>query len=343
MRAKPSSNQTDRAAAKGRTTSLSAWPEAGLAVRAPLPDWSYVPSSRAEAAISPTLRPSLPSPSCCGTASGCPRENLGNRFVYTVISPRARGLSVGLNLNPDKRCNFDCVYCEVNRSSPARNLQLDVSTMVSELERTLESVRSGEIRRQPGYLRVPPEVLQLRHVALSGDGEPTLSRDFAEVVEAVVHLRAGGRFPFFKLVLITNACGLHRPEVAQALNLLTSRDEIWAKLEAGTQGYMDRVNRPDRVIEQVIANILQVAQRRPVVIQSLFPAIGGGPPPASEIDAFAGRLHELKQAGALIRLVQIYSATRSTANPACGHLPLRVLSQIARRVRQVSGLPAEVF
>ena len=44
------------------------------------------------------------------TAFGCSRDFLDGRFVYTVISPRARGLSVGVNMNPDKRCNFDCVY-----------------------------------------------------------------------------------------------------------------------------------------------------------------------------------------------------------------------------------------
>ena len=49
------------------------------------------------------------------TAFGCPRNFLDNRFVYTVVSARARGLSIGINMNPDRFCNFDCVYCEVNR------------------------------------------------------------------------------------------------------------------------------------------------------------------------------------------------------------------------------------
>ena len=41
-------------------------------------------------------------------------------FVYPVISRRSQGLSIGVNLNPDKRCNFDCVYCEVDRRTPGR-------------------------------------------------------------------------------------------------------------------------------------------------------------------------------------------------------------------------------
>jgi wyosine [tRNA(Phe)-imidazoG37] synthetase (radical SAM superfamily) len=283
------------------------------------------------------------SPPLCGTAFGCPRDFLDRRFVYTVLSPRARGMSVGVNMNPDQRCNFDCVYCEVNRAAASRELRLDVPVMMAELERTLESVQAGGLRDRACYRSAPPELLELRHVTLSGDGEPTLCPNFVEAVEALVHLRARGRFPFFKLVLITNASGLGRPEVVEGLRLFTTRDEVWAKLEAGTQGYMNRVHRPDCSLEKVLVNILLIARQRPVVIQSLFASIHGEVPPAGEIEAYVQRLRELKEAGAQIPLVQIYSATRPTPHSECGHLPLRSLSHIAQRVREVSGLKAEVF
>lgn len=277
------------------------------------------------------------------TAFGCPRDFLDGRFVYAVVSPRAHGLSLGVNLNPDKFCNFDCAYCEVNRREPARESRLDTDAMAAELERALDYACSGRIRERPYYRNLPDELLALRHVALSGDGEPTLSPNFLDAVETVIHLRARGRYPFFKLVLITNSTGLDRPQVDKALRLFTPKDEIWAKLEAGTQEYMDRVNKPDCTIEQILENILRVAQRRPVIIQSLFPSINGVEPPASEIEAYSLRLKELKAAGAQISKVQIYSATRPTPHSECGHLPLRSLSRIARRVREVAGLEAEVF
>ena len=80
-----------------------------------------------------------------------------------------------------------------------------------------------------------------------------------------------------------------------------------------------------------------------MVVQSLFPAINGDEPPATEIKEYAGRLKELKDAGALISLVQVYSATRPMARTGCGHLPLKTLSDIAQTVRRHSGLRAEVF
>ena len=96
-------------------------------------------------------------------------------------------------------------------------------------------------------------------------------------------------------------------------------------------------------LEKIMGNILLVARRRPVVIQSLFPAINGAPPPAREINQYALRLKELKDAGAEIPLVQVYSATRPMARTGCSHLPLKSLSQIAKTVRRVAGLRAEVF
>lgn len=277
------------------------------------------------------------------TAFGCPRDFLDNRFVYVVVSARARGLSVGVNMNPDKQCNFGCVYCEVHRDEPPREMRLDVEAMAAELKKTLATVSQGRLRERPSYHALPDELLQLRHVALSGDGEPTFAPNFVESVQAAVHVRALGGFSFFKLVLMTNATGLDQPQVQQGLKFFTRSDEIWAKLDGGTQAYLNKVDQMNVPLEKVLANILLLARQRPVVIQSLFPSINGEEPPLEEIEQYAQRLKELKTNGAQIPLVQIYSATRPTPNSGCGHLPLKSLSRIAQTVRQATGLKAEVF
>ena len=263
--------------------------------------------------------------------------------MYAVVSARARGLSVGINVCPEKNCNFQCAYCEVHRNGEAREGPLDVEGMAAELKKTLAYVRGGRLRERPWYRNLPDELLQLRHVALSGDGEPTLSPRFAEALQAAVHVRALSGFPFFKLVLLTNATGLDQPHVQQGLKHLTRSDEVWAKLDGGTQAYVNKVNRPGVPLDKILSNILMLGRQRPVVIQSLFPAIRGEEPPLEEIEQYAHRLLELKNSGAQISLVQIYSATRPSPNSESGHLPLKVLSRIAHTVRQTSGLPAEVF
>ena len=278
------------------------------------------------------------------TAFGCPRNFLSsNRCVYTVVSPRAVGLSVGVNMNPDAHCNFDCLYCEVVRQPNGPRQPLAVEAMAVELQRTLAEVHSGRIRERGPYQHLPPELLKLRHVALSGDGEPTLCPNFVQAVQAVAHIRALGQFPFFKLVLITNSTGLDLPGVQQGLKSFTKEDEIWAKLDVGTQAYLNRVNRTKVSLERILANILLVARVRPVVIQSLFPLINDEEPTPVEIEQFALRLKELAAQGAQISLVQIHSGSRPPAHRECGHLPLKTLSHIALVVRKTTGLNVEVF
>lgn len=277
------------------------------------------------------------------TAFGRPRNQLGNRFVYAAISQRARGLSIGVNLNPDKRCNFDCVYCEVDRDTPGRGRRVDVRVMAAELERLLRLQHEGKLGELDWFRNLPPELLELKEVALSGYGEPTLCPNFDEVVREVLYLRSTRKLPFFKTVLITNGTGLDLPPVSAGLDLLCQHDEIWVKLDAGTQAYYEQVNRPTLPFWRILANILALSKKRPVVIQSLFPLVNGQEPPWEEIEAYAQRLKELKAAGAQISLVQIYSAHRPPHRPNCEHLALKSLSRIAAHVRTVTGLRAEVF
>jgi len=263
---------------------------------------------------------------------------VANRLVRLRLCPRAHGLCVDVNLNPDGHCNFGCVYCSVNRSQAVRGEAVDLALLQTELQQVLQEVEQGRLSPAAGGYSG-----ELRHVAISGDGEPTLCPQFAEAVEAVLHVRAVQQSFPFKLVLVTNATRLDRPDVQGALRFFTSVDEIWVKLDAGSQAWMNVVNRPGAVsLEAVAANILTTARHRPVVVQSLFPSVKGRGPAEEEIDRYVERLRGLVQEGAKISRVQIYSASQPVAVPDCGHLPLRTLSGIARRVRDATGLKAEV-
>jgi wyosine [tRNA(Phe)-imidazoG37] synthetase (radical SAM superfamily) len=270
------------------------------------------------------------------------RKFHGNRHVYTVLSQRAGGLSIGVNLNPDQRCNFDCIYCEIDRDGRGGSRAVHVPEMIRELQQMLTLVREGRLS-ELGYEGVPAELLALKEVALSGDGEPTLCPNFREALEAILDLREHHPSPAFKIVVITNSIGLNIPRVREGIAQLADEDEIWAKLDAGTQGYMDIVNRPGISIEAVLRGIRDIGRFRPIVIQSLFPLVDGSEPSDAEIDAYARNLLELKEDGARISLVQIYSAHRPAVDAQCGHLPLRTLSKIAHTVREMTGLNAEVF
>jgi hypothetical protein len=158
-----------------------------------------------------------------------------------------------------------------------------------------------------------------------------------------VHVRARGGFPFFKIVLITNASGLDLPDVQSGLTLLTPRDEVWAKLDGGSQRFIDCINQSTAPLQKILDNILLTARKRPVIVQSLFCQVGNQVPSIADIDDFAIQLRDLKEKGAQIPLVQIYSASRPTPHSNVRHLPLKSLSDIADTVRRVAGLNAEPF
>ena len=207
----------------------------------------------------------------------------------------------------------------------------------------LDRVWSGRLRDYELFHELPDELLALKHVAISGEGEPTLCPQFAEVVQSIVHVRARGQFPFFKIVLLSNASVLDQPEVQLGLRHLIVKDEVWLKLDAGTRESFEAVNRSAVSYERILANILDLGRQRPIVIQSLFPLINGVEPSEGQIEHYIARLRELVAGGADISLVQIYSATRPTARSGCRHLPLKSLSRIAQQVRNDTGLHVEVF
>jgi len=125
-------------------------------------------------------------PAPAETAFGWPRDFLGNRFIYAVISQRARGLSIGVNLNPEKYCNFDCVYCEVKRGQPRQERPVDLRAMAAEVTAMLELAGQNQLGELPRFRTIPAELMRLKEVALSGDGEPTLCPNFDQAVEAVL-------------------------------------------------------------------------------------------------------------------------------------------------------------
>ena len=68
-----------------------------------------------------------------------------NRFVYPVLSRRSEGISIGVNLNPDKVCNFDCIYCQVDRTSQSETQFVETAALLEELGSVVELCASGAI------------------------------------------------------------------------------------------------------------------------------------------------------------------------------------------------------
>src|SRR5688572_20795987 len=142
-----------------------------------------------------------------------------NRFVYPVLSRRSGGLSLGVNLNPDKVCNFDCIYCQVDRTSQSETRFVELDALLAELEGTLELVTSGEIYQTEKFRQTPAPLRRLNDIAFSGDGEPTTYRNFDEIISRCAQVKQRRGLDDVKLVLITNASMFHRPHVQRGLEI----------------------------------------------------------------------------------------------------------------------------
>lgn len=241
-----------------------------------------------------------------------------NKFVYPVLSRRSQGISVGVNLNPDKVCNFDCIYCQVDRRSAAETKFVELPQLLAELEHTLQVVASGEIYHTTKFANTPHDLRRLNDIAFSGDGEPTTYRNFEEIIAACAEVKRRLDLDDVKMILITNASMFHRPRVQQGLALLDANNgEIWAKLDAGTAEYYQLIDRTTIPFERVLENITAAAKVRPLVIQSLFMRVNNEPPSAEELSAYCDRLNEITSAGGKLKLVQIYTIAQSSGRKLC--------------------------
>ncbi len=273
-----------------------------------------------------------------------PRHWRDNRYVYPVISRRSGGLSIGVNLNPDKACNFDCVYCQVDRKVPPTIRKVDPEVLGGELEAMVRQALSGKLFTDPQFAALPEEYKQIKDIAFSGDGEPTISPLFPIVVHIAANIRRTYQLNDVKLLLITDATYLNKPAVCEALAEMDANNgEIWAKLDAGTEEYFRRINRPNVSLQTVLDNILATARVRPIVIQSLWMNVEGQPPPPAEIDAFGQRLAGMIANGAHFKLVQIYTIARPPAESFVSPLNSEHLEAIAARIRGCVNVPLEIY
>jgi len=267
------------------------------------------------------------------------RRSLGaNRYVYAVVSRRARGLSIGVNLNPDKVCNFDCPYCQVDRTTPGGPSRVDVVALRGELDALLDPVAAGTLWAEAPFDTTAPQLRRVADIAFSGDGERTTPPEFPEAARVAREARDAHGL-VFPLRLITNATMFDRPRVRQTLALF---DELWCKLDAGSEAYFRLVDGTRFPFDRVLANLLGVARERPIVIQAMFLAWQGQGPGADEITAWLDRLRAIRDQGGTIDRVQVYTVARRPADPRATALDAEALHAIAARARG-EGFGAEAF
>jgi wyosine [tRNA(Phe)-imidazoG37] synthetase (radical SAM superfamily) len=264
------------------------------------------------------------------------RDSAGLRYVYPVLSRRAGGLSLGINLNPNNACNWRCIYCQVPDLRRGGAPAVDVVLLSRELEGLLADVLEGDFFERYG---VPDDQRRIRDIAISGNGEPTGAAEFEQVIAAIdkVTERFGlsGRIG---LVLITNGSGIERLPVQQGLRHWAALGgEVWFKLDSATEAGIRRINNVHLEPQTVRRRIAACAKLCPTWLQTCLFALDGAPSSAPEQEAYLAFLSGLVCDGIPVRGVLLYGLARPSLQPESSRLarlPAEALEAFGAAIRE---------
>jgi pyruvate-formate lyase-activating enzyme len=264
------------------------------------------------------------------------RDSAGLRYVYPVISRRAGGVSVGINLNPNNACNWACVYCQVENLTRGGPPPIDLDCLERELAGFLDDALNGDFMQR----QVPPEAQRLMDVAFSGNGEPTSAAEFADAVGVVgkvlerFHLKG-------KLVvrLITNGSLMHRSDVQSGIRHLAELGgEVWFKIDRATAEEVAEINGVPWQMAKTSKNIGICAELAPTWVQTCWFALDGLVPPQASRMAYCDLLRPLAGKLAGVHLYGLARPSMQAGASRLSPLTIEVLADFAGQIEKETGI-----
>jgi len=250
------------------------------------------------------------------------REREKGVLVYPVYSRRSQGLSIGINLYPNKKnCNFDCPYCEIFPFS--NNAAFSLQQLEEDLRSCINNAKEQNI--------------PIKDICFSGNGEPTLSPSLGPALKLAAQIRTE-LSPSAQLVLITNGTGLLKQEVFSLLkeaSLGTEKLDIWLKVDAATPEWYKKINRSEISFDELTAKIKEFVSVAPLTIQTMLCQINGKAPPQEEAHEWNQLILELTKSNN-IRKVQVYGKARPAPDdPISSFLLIEELEDRAQALRNI--------
>ncbi|MES1999930.1 MAG: radical SAM protein [Pseudomonadota bacterium] len=262
------------------------------------------------------------------------RDAVGMTYVYPVISRRAGGVSVGINLNPNNACNWRCVYCQVPNLVRGTAPVIDLALLEHELTDFLQQLLHGDFMT----MRVPEGARRLNDIAISGNGEPTSAREFADIVTLIGQVMA--RFDLvgkIKLVLISNGSLLDKAYVQAGVRCMADLNgEVWFKLDSATRDGLQRINHSEISPARQFEYLKIAASLCPTWLQTCVFAFDGAAPSAVEQQAYLAMLAQVQAEQLPLQGVLLYGLARPSMQPEAAQLsalPAIWLETFAEQIR----------
>lgn len=264
------------------------------------------------------------------------RDSAGLLYVYPVVSRRAGGVSVGINLNVNNACNWACVYCQVDDLRRGGPPPVDLGRLERELSGFLDSALHGDFMQR----HVPAASRQLVDIAFSGNGEPTSAPEFGAAVACVATVLArvglAGKLP---VRLITNGSLLHRPAVRTGIRRLAALGgEVWFKIDRGEAREAALVNGVAIDLAKVRRHLACCADLAPTWVQTCWFAMDGEPPSAEALAAYCALLLPLAERLAGVHLYGLARPSLQSGAARLGRLSAEQLTEVAAAIQKKTGI-----
>jgi wyosine [tRNA(Phe)-imidazoG37] synthetase (radical SAM superfamily) len=267
------------------------------------------------------------------------RDSAGLRYVYPVVSRRACGVSVGINLNTNNACNWRCIYCQVPELKRGTAPRVDLALLEQELRGFLHELLHGDFMQR----RVPEGARRINDIALSGNGEPTSAKEFEQVIALIGKLRQELALPsHIKLVLITNGSLMHRKNVQQGLRKMAQLNgEVWFKVDRASKAGMQRINNTRTSLVKVRENLATSIALCTTWLQTCWFMLDGEPPSKQDEDDYLNFLATLLHDNIKPEGVLLYSLARPTLQPEAPKLAALSEQQLEAFATHIRALGVE--
>lgn len=246
---------------------------------------------------------------------------LFDKTIFGPIKSRRLGVSLGINLLPNnaKICSFDCIYCECGYNFSTEGAKTPTR---EEVKQALEEVLS-EMQKKNEHLDV---------ITFAGNGEPTLHKDFSEIIDDTIELK-NKYFPNTKVSVLSNSTEIAKKDVFEALHKV---DNNILKLDSAIQKTIDILNQPNLksfTVEKLIENLKRFNGN--LIIQTMFlrgehngEKIDNTTP--EEIEAWLNALKEIRP-----QKIMIYSIDRATPEKKLTKISSQELESIAKKAQSL--------
>jgi wyosine [tRNA(Phe)-imidazoG37] synthetase (radical SAM superfamily) len=266
------------------------------------------------------------------TISDHNRDVIGMKYIYPVVSRRANGVSIGINLNTNNACNWRCIYCSVPNLTRGSPPPVELDVLEQELRSFLTDMLHGDFMQR----HVAKADRHLKDVAFSGNGEPTSAKEFPQVILLVEKILSDfGLLGIIKIRLITNGSLMDKPStLASIRHLAQCNGEAWFKLDAGTKEGIASINDVNLNPSSHIQRLKNCAKVCPTFIQTCMFALDGKPPEDSEIKAYLALIDQVKEFIQGVHLYGIARPSMQAEEKRLSRLSPEWLETMAERIRK---------